>query len=74
MTWKLTSHFSGKDGIRFGQLYDPVQTHAIYGVTKDTKSYWKLTLKSIGAKKFREVKANSKHFVILCFDASDITI
>ena len=53
-------------------LFDPIQTHAIYGVYKEDKESMKQKLKSIGAKKFRMVQPEAKGKIIICFDASSI--
>lgn len=49
-------------------LYDPVQTHALYGITKRSLDDWKEKLgQNKGINRFRTVKANSGDYVILCF-------
>ena len=47
-------------------LFDPVQTHALYGVLKRDAAEAKEALKAIGAKRFRVVN-NSFGFSIICF-------
>lgn len=47
-------------------LFDPHQTHGLYGVRVDDVPYWKEYLKKHGAKKFRVVK-NQYGFAIICF-------
>lgn len=61
---------TNKSNVHIKSLTDPVQTHAIYGVTKETKKYWLNELKNAGAVKIREVK--SGNFVILCFNAKNM--
>lgn len=48
-------------------LFDPVQTHAVYGLSLDDVSIIKQSLKKQGAKQFRLLK--NKGFPILCFNA-----
>ena len=47
-------------------LFDPIQTHALYGVPKRDAAEAKEALKAIGAKRFRVVN-NSFGFAIICF-------
>jgi hypothetical protein len=47
-------------------LFDPVQTHALYGIPKRDAAEAKEALKAIGAKRFRVVN-NSFGFSIICF-------
>ena len=49
------------------EIFDPVQTHAIYGVAKSDKEYIVKNLKSIGAKRFRTVQPVAKSLIIVCF-------
>jgi hypothetical protein len=49
-------------------LFDPQQTHAIYGVHKDRIESLKDDLTKMGAAKFRVVK--NGNLPILCFNAS----
>jgi len=50
------------------ELFDPIQTHAVYGVTRDTVPQVKLFLKqSCGATRFRVVKTRASDLVIVCF-------
>jgi hypothetical protein len=59
----VTNRFSGS----FVQtLFDPVQTHALYGIPKRDAAEAKEALKAIGAKRFRVVN-NSFGFSIICF-------
>jgi len=51
-------------------LFDPVQTHAVYGGSNEDIPLFKTMLKKQGANKFRVVKNND--FPILCFNASKI--
>ena len=47
-------------------LFDPVQTHALYGIPKRDADEAKEALKAIGAKRFRVVN-NAFGFSIICF-------
>ena len=67
---KLNNFCSGHRGAYCQTLFDPIQTHAVYGIPKSNKETIKLELKALGAKKFRIVNANSSAFIIVCFDAS----
>ncbi len=62
------THVVKKHGGYIQTLFDPQQTHAVYGCTQDSLDKLKLTLKYLGANKFRLVKNNG--FPILCFNAS----
>jgi hypothetical protein len=59
----VTSQFRGS---YVQTLFDPVQTHALYGVLKRDAAEAKEALKAIGAKRFRVVN-NSFGFSIICF-------
>lgn len=49
-------------------VYDPVQTHALYGVPTDKVDDWKARLKqNKGITRFRIVRANCKAWSIICF-------
>ena len=49
-------------------LFDNVQTHALYGISRDSVNDWKERLsKNKGISRFRKVNANSKYYAILCF-------
>lgn len=49
-------------------LFDNVQTHALYGISRDSVNDWKEKLsKNKGISRFRKVNANSKYYAILCF-------
>lgn len=76
MTNKLMRTFdlSPNDAQYFQSLFDPTQTHAIYGITKDDLEHYKEQLKKLGANKFRAVTASSKHLKILCFNATNIEL
>lgn len=58
---------TNKSNVYIKSLTDPIQTHAIYGVTKDTKKYWLNELKNAEVLNIKEVK--SGNFIILCFNA-----
>lgn len=53
-------------GMYYQTLFDPHQSHGLYGVRVDDVQYWKDYLKKHGAKKFRVVK-NSYGMAIICF-------
>lgn len=59
-------------GMSFKRLFDPRQTHAVYGVTESTMDLLKTELKKIGANKFRKVKANGHNLWILCFSVENV--
>ena len=72
MTTRLNSFVSGHKGAYCQSLFDPIQTHAIYGLAKTNKEEVKQSLKEMGAKKFRMVQPHAKSLIIICFDASGI--
>jgi len=49
------------------ELFDPVQTHAVYGVNVAIADEVKFALKQAGATRFRIVNANMKGLKIVCF-------
>ena len=56
----------------FQTLFDPVQTHGLYGLTENNLQEAKDMLKSLGAKRFRVVKCRNlinkdNGHRILCF-------
>lgn len=57
---------SVNSGMFYQTLFDPHQTHGLYGVRVDDVPYWKEYLKKHGAKKFRVVK-NCYGNAIICF-------
>ena len=58
----------GGEGRYVQSLYDNVQTHALYGISRDSVDEWKQTLSNNkGINRFRKVNANSKYYAILCF-------
>jgi len=58
----------GGSGRYIQDVFDNVQTHALYGIHKDELENWKEKLsKNKGINRFRKVNANSKYYVILCF-------
>jgi hypothetical protein len=61
---KVLNRFSGT---YINKIYDPIQTHALYGLGKDNLDQAKRLLKEDGAKRFRVVKTNTNGLVILCF-------
>jgi cellobiose-specific phosphotransferase system component IIA len=62
--WKKLPSVSS--GMFYQTLFDPHQTHGLYGVQVDDVPYWKEYLKKHGAKKFRVVK-NCYGKAIICF-------
>lgn len=61
----LNSKFR-KEGRYVQKIFDPIQTHALYGIPVEDLSEFKKQLRELGAKRFRQVKA-SHGFVTLCF-------
>lgn len=57
---------------RVQTTYDPVSTHALYGVLKSDSEYWKERIKEIGGKYIRVVKPRGASCCIICF-ALEIT-
>ena len=58
----------GTYGVYIQPLFDNVQTHALYGISRDSVNDWKERLsKNKGISRFRKVNANSKYYAILCF-------
>jgi hypothetical protein len=57
-------------GVYWQDVYDYVQSHAIYGISKDRVDDYKNKLKKLGATKFRVVKNSGNP--ILCFNAEKI--
>ena len=53
-------------------IFDPVQTHALYGVTKSDRDEAKAALKKAGAGRLRVV-SNRHGFVIICFKVKKFT-
>lgn len=49
------------------ELFDPIQTHAAYGVPTEQVTIVKQTLKAKGATRFRVVKSGIVGQVIVCF-------
>ncbi len=66
---KLSGLCNNYRGAYHQKLHDPVQTHAIYGISKTSKDEVKAKLKAMGAKKFRSVQPHAKSLTIICFDA-----
>lgn len=49
-------------------LFDPVQTHALYGISRNQVDHFKdIMKKDPSISRFRTVKANSPYYAILCF-------
>lgn len=49
------------------ELFDPIQTHAVYGVHAESLNEVKAVLKAHGANRFRVVAAGMAGVKILCF-------
>lgn len=54
-------------GFEVKGLFDPVQTHAAYGVPPSQKEQVVAALKEKGATRFRFVKATYSNTIIVCF-------
>lgn len=65
------SHAINERGCYFQTLFDPTQTHAMYGLTADTLPAAKERLTTLGANRFRVV-TNKFKMKILCFSAKKI--
>lgn len=67
--WLNYQYGSGdRYGVYIQSLFDKVQTHALYGISRDDVEDWKERLsKNKGISRFRKVNANSKYYAILCF-------
>lgn len=61
---QVTNDFRGS---YIQSLFDPVQTHALYGIWKDDLEEAKKILKKNGATRFRVVKVRKSDRIILCF-------
>lgn len=74
MSRKLDNLFKGWNNDRYVQtLFDPVQTHALYGLSKENVLEFKEKLKKMGANRFRTV-TNHYGRKILCFSAKKINL
>ena len=52
----------------FQDLFDPIQTHGLYGVFKSEVNEYKEWLKDLGAKRFRVIKCRGANpYAIICF-------
>ena len=60
----------GSRGRYIQTIFDPIQTHALYGITADELPKFKEKLKKLGARKFRT--CGRKGFKILCFKINKI--
>lgn len=49
------------------ELFDPIQTHAVYNVNKDDVIHVKAKLKELSATRFRIVKVSNSNLRIVCF-------
>ena len=62
------NYLYASNGSYVQSLFDNVQTHAFYGISRDSVNDWKERLsKNKGISRFRKVNANSKYYAILCF-------
>jgi hypothetical protein len=66
----LSSITRYRRGTYIQTLFDPVQTHAVYGVTADNLSEVKKELKALGATRFRVLKTGFGTLRIVCFKYS----
>lgn len=67
----LKSFTHHSDGIYQQSLFDPIQTHGVYGLTEVTLPKVKQQLKEDGATRFRTVKVPKSDFRILCYRAPE---
>ena len=58
--------------MRIQLIYDPLFTHAVYGVNPDERAYVMDELNKIGAKNYKTLKAQMAGTLIIVFDASNI--
>lgn len=70
----LKSKTNMPNGSYFQPLFDPVQTHALYGLTEATLPSAKEELSKLGANRFRVVAVSKNGFRILCFSAKKIAL
>jgi hypothetical protein len=70
---QILNGLNRSDSYYFQSLFDPTQTHAMYGLTKDTLPAFKEKLKKLGANRFRTVSTKFG-FKILCFSAKKIAL
>jgi hypothetical protein len=70
----ITNEGCNRYGLYVQLVFDPISTHALYGVRNDAAvvDYYKNKIKDIGGKYIRVVKANSSDYRIICF-ALEIT-
>lgn len=74
MTSKLNNlrRFSERNTY-YQDLFDPVQSHALYGISKKEVPEYKAKLTALGATRFRTVTSNGGG-AILCFKADKIKL
>ena len=60
-------------GIYIQKIYDPIQTHAVYGITKEDLDKVKKVLTDYKCSRFRTVKTRT-NFIILCFKSLEIKL
>lgn len=58
-------------GYDIGELFDPIQTHAVYGVCKADVSTIKQILREQEATHFRIVKSGVHGMCIVCFKTKE---
>ncbi len=59
-----------RDGVYQQTLFDPVQSHGVYGLTETTLPLVKEALKEMGAKRFRVVGSKKFGRYILCYKSN----
>jgi len=67
---ELSNRLGGS--MRIQLIYDPLFTHAVYGVNPDERAYVMDELNKIGAKNYKTLKAQMAGTLIIVFDASNI--
>jgi hypothetical protein len=74
---ELTNKLPPYLGVYIQSIFDPRQTHAVYGLCEHTAPQCKDQLKQLGATQFRTVKCKNHQgkpngFLILCFNSKKI--
>jgi hypothetical protein len=67
------------NSVHVGDIFDPRQTHAVYGLCENTLPLCKEHLKKLGASAFRTVRCKNGQgkpsgLLILCFNSKKITL
>ena len=66
MTKEILNVLNKFPGSSIQKIFDPCQTHAIFGIDKSDKEKAKTMLKEAGASRFR-ISTNKFGFAIICF-------